>query len=108
MVLDELLGQTIVGFRRLIYLVGGTVYGEAGGCEVSFSSTGAVFFDCGGDGERLVASAGTWHDPFVEPLTLENRVWVNEAGRWHASCKTDTLPYRRFVRRKVDKIDQID
>lgn len=49
-----------------------------------FSNGTVVLFDAGADGEALAVSRGAWRDPFAEPLSEVNRLFVREHGKWTA------------------------
>ncbi len=50
--------------------------GDGGPLELTFADGTVVVLDAGGDGESLVVLTGPWKDPFKEPVSEENRVYV--------------------------------
>lgn len=70
--------------RRIFYVSDDEVDREYGPVELAFSDGTAVLFDAGADGEELAVWRGAWRDPFAEPLSEVNRLFVHEHGKWTA------------------------
>jgi hypothetical protein len=60
------------------------VTSDGGPLELTFDDAGALLLDAGPNGQDLVLAAAEWIDPFVEPLSAENREFVRTHGRWTA------------------------
>ena len=68
-----------------------------GDFELTFESGETIYFRGGGDGETLRLRTEPWSDPFAEPLSLENRSYVESSGKlskvdvtsWHAYERLD-------------------
>ncbi len=76
------LGDEVVGVSRIFYCLGAEVNRSVGPVELEFASGGVLRFDCGSNGERLKVSAHAGQDPFAEPLSDENRRFVETHGKW--------------------------
>lgn len=76
------LGSTVSGVWRLHYEVGGSFDESTGALELAFTHGLTVHLKGGSDGESLVVLSKAWVDPFVEPLSAENRAYVAECGKW--------------------------
>lgn len=72
-------------------------HAEQGWLELTMFSGGPVWFDVGRYGEVLNVVWGEWKDPFAEPLSGENREWVEQAGKWTRFDVTNDLPYRLLI-----------
>jgi hypothetical protein len=81
--LAPMLGQRISGFRRLTFVFDDEVVNE-GALEIVVESGATYNLDSGSDGESLAISLDAWRDPFAEPLSDENRLFIAESGRWIA------------------------
>lgn len=66
-----------------------------------------MVLDACGDGESLSVTAGTWSDPFEEPLSEENRAYVEKSGKWTVFEVSDNDPLRRVIGGRVVRVDEI-
>ena len=55
----------------------------------------------GPDGEALRIEDEQWSDPFDEPLSEENRRFIEKAGKWSVFDVSGELPFSRFIGEKV-------
>lgn len=84
-IVTSLCGTAVVTrVRRIFYVFDDEGDREYGPVERAFSDGTVVLFDAGADGEALAVSRGAWRDPFAEPLSEVNRLFVREHGKWTA------------------------
>jgi hypothetical protein len=95
--IDRLVGLTVISVRRIEYVAKATVGSSGGPFELRFANGEAVTFDAGANGETLSSTMGIWDDPFAEPLSDENRAYVDEVGKWTPIDVTHTEPFARIV-----------
>ncbi len=81
--LADLVGSQITRVRRVHYLYRGVPDTDFGPLELTFGGR-AVLFDNAADGETLCVRTKAWEDPFAEPLSEENRTFVEQSGKWAA------------------------
>lgn len=100
--LVNILTSAIVGVRRICYVRpdGSFDLGE-GPIEFTFDEDRTIRLESGADGESLRVWVGRWIDPFGEPMTEENRRFVEQSGKWTAFEVSHEDPYRRLVGQKV-------
>ncbi|MEV5817964.1 hypothetical protein ABUL04_01730 [Micromonospora harpali] len=96
--LAALLSSAIARVRRINYVQpGGLREGDEGPIELKLEN-GAVFrLESGSDGESLRLCVGEWRDPFAEPLSAENRVFVARSGKWVAFDVSRESGYQRLI-----------
>lgn len=105
--LSDTLGRTLVRIRRVLYTHRGAVTQGGGPLELTFADGTAVVLDAGGDGESLAVVAGTWSDPFEEPLSEENRAFVEKSGKWAAFEVSARDPVRRAVGSQILQVEEV-
>lgn len=79
--LKDLLGKRIRHVARLLYEYRSEIDSDDGGIEIG-TDAGVVLLESDSDGESLRARASPWEDPFREPLSEDNRRYVDEHGKW--------------------------
>lgn len=81
--LIDAVGTPIRRVRRIHYVYDGRPDTDFGPIELTL---GDHFFllDSDSDGESLRVAETAWVDPFSEPLSPENRVFVQQSGKWAA------------------------
>jgi hypothetical protein len=102
--LSDLPGKSIRTIRRIMYVVQGTVTTEAGPIEITFADDMALLLDAAGDGEALEVRLSAWADPFAEPLSPENKIFVEHSGKWTAFDVSGQLPYSRLIAQQVREV----
>jgi hypothetical protein len=63
--------------------------------------------DAGPDGESLAIRRSRWKDPFAEPLSLENRAFVERSGKWTAFDVSNDPLYRELVGQAVSSVEPL-
>lgn len=76
-------GQRVARVRRGRYSLPVSDMDEGGFLELTFVSGDVLLLDIGSDW-TLTAQAQAWNDPFTEPISAENRDFVERHGRWTA------------------------
>jgi hypothetical protein len=84
----------------VLYERHGTINPIDGPLEIEMSGR-FVVLGVGPDGERLRVDEGRWEDPFEEPLSPENRAFVEETGKWRRFDCSQEAPYSDFVGRAI-------
>lgn len=106
-ILAGLVGKTIASIRRLFYVFAGRVQSETGPIEVTFSNGSTFLFNVGPDGESLRIEEGHWLDPFQDPLSLENKKFVERSGKVTAFDVSTKRPYDGLIGRTVVDVQPI-
>jgi hypothetical protein len=52
----------------------------------------------------LAVRASPWTDHFAEPLSVENRKFVERSGKWTAFGVSEQLPYSHLVAEQVGEV----
>jgi hypothetical protein len=81
--LIEAVGGQIQQVRRIHYVFNGRADTDFGPVELTVGER-TFLFDSGPDGESLRIDERPWTDPFTEPLSAENREFVDKSGKWKA------------------------
>jgi hypothetical protein len=102
--LSSLQGQVIHWIRRIRYMFRGDVTSDAGPIEIGFADDSIVLLDAGPDGEALSVKAAGWIDHFAEPLSIENRQFVEQSGKWTAFDVSVEEPYSRFIGERIVQV----
>ena len=100
-------GKTLVGIRRVLYVHKGVVQNGAGPLELTFDDGTSVVLDAGADGESLAVMAGSWIDPFQEPLSEENQLFIESSGKWTAFDMATLDPFSRAIGHAIDQVDDL-
>jgi hypothetical protein len=105
--LAGLIGKRIAFIRRLLYVFAGRVESDIGPVEITFSDGSTFLFNVGPDGESLRIEEGQWRDPFREPLSSENREFVERSGKVTAFDVSAKPPYSPLIGRTVLDVQPI-
>jgi hypothetical protein len=105
--LRDTTGKTVTGIRRVRYVRGGDVSDDTGPLELEFQDGTSIIVDAGADGEKLTLTPGPWVDPFREPLSEENRRFVESSGKWTLCELTPQDPLRRAIGHQVARVDEL-
>jgi hypothetical protein len=92
----EMVGRQITGVRRLHYVFQGEVNASDGAIELAFSDGSVVMCEAAADWTIEFHDAA-WMEPFAEPLTDEDRVYLERYGRWSAYDVTAQAPYSWLI-----------
>lgn len=100
------LSSAVVRVRRINYVSpGGSREASEGPVEVSLDN-GVVFrLESGTDGESLRFAVGEWVDPFVEPLSPENRDFVAKSGKWTAFDVSSDRNFGRLIGGRIGDVN---
>jgi hypothetical protein len=99
--LAGLIGKRIASIRRLLYVVAGRIESETGPIEITLADGSTFLFNVGPDGESLRIEEGRWRDPFTEPLSRENREFIERSGKVTAFDVSGARPYDALIGRTV-------
>jgi len=106
--MPSIIGKMLIGIRRIVYVRQEVVTDSGGPLELTFDDQTSIVFDAAGDGESLAVSSGTWIDPFAEPLSEENRTFIESSGKWTAFSVQAGDPLGRVLGNKILRIDDIN
>jgi hypothetical protein len=81
--LIDAVGTPIGRVRRIHYVFNGRRDTDFGPVELTIGER-TFLFDNAADGESLRVTETAWADPFAEPLSIENREFVQRSGKWTA------------------------
>jgi hypothetical protein len=105
--LTGLIGKRIASIRRLLYVFAGKVDSDIGPVELTLSDGSIFLFNVGSDGASLRVDEEGWQDPFEEPLSPENREFVERSGKWTAFDVSSKQPYNALIDRTVVDVQPI-
>lgn len=105
--LSNLRDRIISKVQRILYVLRGTVAAEKGAIEITFRDGYTVFLDAASDGETLAVKPFAWIDRFTEPLSLENRKFVEQSGKWTAFDVSGQPPYSHLIAEPVREVTPI-
>jgi hypothetical protein len=97
-------GQEINRLRRILYLLPDGTTSQEGSIEIMFPNGAVLLLDSGPDGETLRVETHLWTDPFAEPLSDQNRSFVDTAGKWSAFGVSNDALYSRLIGQKVQSV----
>jgi hypothetical protein len=107
-VLSAVQGCSIQRIRRVLYVVRNEVTNVSGPIELTFSSGDILVFDAAPDGEALSAERSTWTDYFAEPLSPDNREYVERSGKWTAFDVSEQLPYSHLIAERLEEVIPVE
>jgi hypothetical protein len=100
-----LVGRRVIGLRRILYLgPDGVRNDEDGALEISTDDGASVVLDGSADGSSLRWTTGRWLDPFAEPLSDENRRFVESSGKWVAVDVAEWDGYDRLIGQPISAV----
>lgn len=102
--LAELPGRFIQKIRRVMYVLKGKVTTEAGPIEITLADGIVLLLDVASDGEALSVKPSPWTDHFAEPLSPENREFIERSGKWTAFDVSQDMPYSKAIGQMVEDI----
>jgi len=102
--LSELPGRVIRKVQRILYVLRGTITAESGPIEITFTDGLTVLLDAAPDGEALAVKPSAWTDHFAEPLSVENRKFVERSGKWTAFDVSGQPPYSDLITEEVGEV----
>ena len=102
--LSNLQGCVVQQIRRIRYVVRGEITSDMGPIEIVFTDGSVVLLDAGSDGESLDAKSTAWVDHFAEPLSAENKRFVEESGKWTAFDVSAQQPYSRLISQRIVEV----
>lgn len=100
-VLDAVVGSEAKSVQRVRYVFRGKVDSENGPIQFRFDSNEVRCFDAGPDGEALAVATSPWADPFNEPLSEENRRFIDSSGKWAEFDVSTEAPYSASIGRQL-------
>lgn len=92
-----IVGSRLTRVRRIYFVHGEEIDRSEGGVELTFSSGHVVFGDAGPDGDSMAVSYDQWVDAFAEPLSPENREFVETSGEHVAFDVSNEEPFKGLV-----------
>jgi len=102
--LGRMEGRVISTITRVRYVSPDGSVSDTGPMELRLSDGSSAVFDVGPDGETLRVDEGPWQDPFQEPLSPDNRAYVQEVGKWTAFDVTDEYPYSALTGQRLEAV----
>lgn len=80
--LKSLCGKRLRAAARILFEYAGRIDPGDGPLELYLDDGTVVLFDGSADGEGLRVQYAPWVDPFVAPISEENRVYIEQSGKW--------------------------
>ncbi|MFI6079346.1 hypothetical protein ACIA5C_48390 [Actinoplanes sp. NPDC051343] len=106
--LDNVLSSTIARIRRINYVEpAGHFNPTEGPVEFTFDGGFTIRLESGADGESLRISVDEWVDPFAEPLSAENRKFIEASGKRTAFDVSEFEGYKLLIGQRVENFSLI-
>jgi hypothetical protein len=103
---DNFTGREIVRVRRVNYVnPDGTRDISRGPIEVTFHDDVVLRLESGSDGASIRLRVGEWRDPFAEPLSADNRDFVQSSGKWDVFDVSSDPDYRTLIGKTIGTIN---
>ena len=102
--LTPMVGRRIARIEQVFYVFKGAVDRSDCVLQLRMDDGSVVHFATGADGASLRVVVGSWVDPFPEPLSEENRAYVESHGKWTAfdtSATPEMAPLDGQIVRRV-------
>ena len=96
----DLVGRSIARIRRLHYTYQGETNSLDGPIELTFSDGSCVLCDTAADWTLQFFDA-PWNDPFLDPLSVVDREYLERYGKWGGHDVTGLAPYSWLVGERV-------
>jgi hypothetical protein len=80
--LKSMPGRRLRAVARIFFECGGRIESGDGPLELYLDDGSVVLLDGAGDGESLRVRDATWADPFEPPISAENRLYIEQHGKW--------------------------
>lgn len=93
--------NAIVQVRRIRYVMNDAIFISNGPLELTMTNGEALLFEPGEDGQTLRIRLQPWSDVFAEPLSDENRRFVQQHGKWTAFDVSGTPPTKDLIGRET-------
>lgn len=106
--LKKIIGKAIIKIERLYYRKKDFIEKDKGAIQFSFNDGTVVYLDVDADSETLLIKKEKWEDPFIEPLSVENKDYVDNFGKWEIFDVSDCHEYRDLINRSVINVSSIN
>lgn len=101
--LNNVLSSKVSRVRRINYVEPtGHFNPTEGPIEFTFDRSFTLRLESGADGESLRVSVGEWVDPFAEPLSVENREFIEASGKRAAFDVSELEGYKLLIGQRVE------
>jgi hypothetical protein len=104
--LTSAVGAAVQCVRRVHYVFNGRPDTDFGPVELTIGER-VFLFDNAPDGESLRIIEHAWHDPFREPLSEENREFVERSGKWTAFDVSTLGPWAKLIGEPLADVEPI-
>lgn len=104
--LTSAVGATVQCARRVHYVFNGRPDTDFGPVELTIGEQ-VFLFDNAPDGESLRIIEHPWHDPFREPLSEENKEFVERSGKWTAFDVSTLGPWAKLIGEPLADVEPI-
>jgi hypothetical protein len=101
--INAIVGLTVTSIARVLYEYRGVIEPVDGALEIELDGR-VVLLDATADGEQLRIREQLWEDPFREPLSPDNKAYVERHGRWRRVICSKDAPYSDIVGRSVGDV----
>ncbi len=102
--IESVVGRDVASIERVFFEHSGAVDRQHGPLQFRFGDGSILRLDVANDGERLLVSCDEWQDPFVEPLSDENRAYVEECGKWILVSLSNAPEHAGLIGAKVCQV----
>jgi hypothetical protein len=107
-ILQEMVGKTVRSVRRVFFTYGGVVERNEGPLELEFADGSVALFQSGSNGQDLALALEPWRDPFGGEMSLENRSYVDQYGKWSAFDVSGDEPYVQICGNRILGVQEIN
>lgn len=103
-ILASMVGQRVVAIEQGFYVFQNATDPSECLLQMRFDIGRTVHFWAGGDGETVRIVAGPWDDPFKEPMSAENRVFVERSGKWTLFDRSTTTEMAPLIGQRIRRV----
>jgi hypothetical protein len=104
--LVEAIGAPICRVRCIHYVFNGQSDTDFGPVELTIGER-TFLFDNEPDGDSLRVSQEAWVDPFSEPLTEQNRAFIETSGKWTAFDVSAEGSWTQLIGERLSAVEPV-
>ncbi|WP_159398002.1 hypothetical protein [Sorangium cellulosum] len=102
--LKSLSGKCLRAVARIFFEHGGQIEAGDGALELYLDDGSVFFLDGSADGERLRVQDAPWVDPFQPPISDENRLYIEQSGKWSRVEQSDDPKFSGLIGKVIASV----
>lgn len=75
--------------------------------EIVFQKSSCLLLSSASDGERVHIRREPWVDPYYEPISDENREFIQESGKWSLFLANDHPSFASVIGKRINNVEKI-